>query len=310
MTKRADLEAALAGERLAARAARARRFEAVEGGGAGNWLRRALTAPGIYLPYVLSAKLGLARLYASPVKLFWGRRVRIPLADYDVLILSMYGGLYGSETPFTRFLIRTLGPGDVFYDIGANLGFYTYLALELAREVHAFEPVPSLAATIAANARLGESLTVNAAALSDASGTATFYTGRSTMVGTLDSAVAERLREAGKSAGAITVPLLTLDEYVATHTPPTVLKIDAEGAEGRIIDGGRTLLSAHAPTIAMEVWGKGNQWELSMHAVEKLRALGYRSYRLDEAGEPQPVAGDLSALLVPGGGENFLFKKS
>jgi len=39
------------------------------------------------------------------------------------------------------FLLKNLNPDDIFYDIGANVGYYTYLSGLLCKEVHVFEPI-------------------------------------------------------------------------------------------------------------------------------------------------------------------------
>lgn len=286
------------------------RFEEISGGGIVKQLERLVTAPRIYIPYLIYAKLGLSRFLRTTATLFWGRRMRIKLDDYDALILRMYGALYGAELHFARFLIKNLGSEDVFYDIGANRGFYTFLASELCKETHSFEPLPELAEVIEEGVRPDDAIFVNAAAVSDTDGTIEFHITESTMVNTINSEVAKHLATQDHVlTRTLTVPTIALDTYTGAHATPTFLKIDVEGAEGQVIEGGRILFSRNAPVIAMEVWGKENTWELSMRAVERLRALGYRSYRLDEEGEIHEVEGDLSERVIPLGGENFIFKK-
>jgi len=288
---------------------RARRFEYIEGGGVFKKIERLFKAPGIYIPYLLYAKAGMSRWLSSPIKLFWGRTVWFPLNDYDALILYMYGGR-GAELKLTKFLITNLKEDDVFYDIGANRGFYTFLAAELCKEVHAFEPMQKLADGIKKNVRAHERLIINIAALSEREGSVSFYTTDSTMVSTINAAVAEGFAGQGHSTTKkITVPTMTLDAYVAAHAKPTVLKIDAEGAEEQIIKGGERFFASNAPVIAMEIWGKENKWELSMGAAERLRGMGYRSFRMDDEGELQEAKGDLSVGVSPRGGEDFIFKK-
>lgn len=303
---------ALVSEQYKQRLEKVHRFEEISGGGMLKRVQHLLVAPSLYLPYLLYAKAGMSRWFWTTTTLFWGRQIRIPLKDYDALILLMYGGLYGDELKFTQYLIKNLGPNDVFYDIGANFGFYTYLAADLCRETHSFEPMPWLADVVKGNIRKNDTITVNATALSDTSGTTDFYiTDASAMVSTINpSVVAQYASLDTHTFKNIRVPTMTLDAYVATHTKPTFMKIDAEGAEEQIIRGGRDFFAANAPVIAMEVWGKGNEWELSMRAVDMLRNMGYQSYRLDTTGAIQKVDGDLSSLLAPRGGEDFIFKKS
>ncbi|MDP2676329.1 MAG: FkbM family methyltransferase, partial [bacterium] len=87
---------------------------------------------------------------------------------------------------------------------------------------------------------------------------------------------------------------VTLDEYVEHHTPPTVVKIDVEGAEENVIAGGDRFLRKHAPTISLEVWPTHSGGEISMNAVEKVRDLGYQAYRVNDAGDLILADGDLA----------------
>ena len=302
---------ALASTQYKRRIEKARKFEHVEGGGTIKHFQRLLTAPDIYIPYVFYAKAGMSRSLLTTMTLFWGRKIKLPLDDYDALILYMFGGLYVSELKLTKYLARNLGPDDVFYDVGANRGFYTFLAADLCKEVHTFEPMPELSENIKKNIRPSDTLVVNAIALSDTNASIDFYIMNSSMLNTINPAVVEEILSVHKHhvAKKMVVPTMTIDTYVQTHTKPTFLKIDAEGAEDQIIKGGTEFFSANAPTIAMEVWGKDNKWELSMAAAERLIGMGYKSYRLDSEGIPEEVHGDLSAVVSPVGGENLIFKK-
>ena len=147
-------------------------------------------------------------------------------------------------------------------------------------------------------------------ALSDTNGTIDFYIMESTMLNTINASVVEQLSSHDHTVSkTVTVPTMTIDTYVATHTKPTLIKIDAEGAEDQIIKGGSVFFSSNAPLITMEIWGKENKWELSMKAAERLRNMGYTAFRLDSDGEMQEARGDLSEKVAPIGGENFVFKK-
>lgn len=301
---------ALASEGYQKRLKKALRFETISGGGMLKSVQHLFAAPSIYVPYLFYVKTGVSRWLLTKATLFWGRTIRIPLRDYDALILYMYGGLHGDELKLTNYLIKNLGKDDVFYDVGANFGFYTYLASDLCRETHTFEPMPWLADVIRGNVRKNDTVVVNATALSDKNGTIDFYITDSTMVSTINASVVELYSSLHTHTfKKISVPTTTLDDYVAMHAKPTFIKIDAEGAEEQIIKGGSDFLSSNAPVLAMEIWGKGNKWELSMSAAEKLREMGYQSYRLDNDGSLQKVDGDLSSLVSPVGGEDFIFKK-
>ena len=311
--KRKLLMEKLGSETFKRRLAEADRFEQISGGGMLKRIQRLLTAPDIYIPYLLYAKAGMSRRYLTTTTLFWGRAVRIPLQGYDALGFCMFGGYGGpamQELKLVRFFIKSLGKDDVFYDIGANYGSYTYLAAELCRETHAFEPIAELAEVVRGNIHTHEDVVVNVAALSEVNGSISFYIMQSRGLSTMNTSVAElHSSHANGVFKRVTVPTITIDDYVATHAQPTFLKIDVEGAEEQVIKGGAKFFSSHAPIIAMEIWGKENKWELSMNAAERLRGMGYQSFRLTDQGDVQKIDGDLSAEVSPAGAENFIFKK-
>src|SRR5215218_2287703 len=61
------------------------------------------------------------------------------------------------EPPVQEALRRLLAPGDVFYDVGANVGFFTLVGARLVGEggrVVAFEPVPWCAHAVGRNIEL------------------------------------------------------------------------------------------------------------------------------------------------------------
>ncbi len=141
--------------------------------------------------------------------------------------------------------------GDIAYDIGAHAGFFTLLLSGLVGEegrVIAFEPYPANAARLARNldANSCANVEVRTAALSDHVGEVRFNAHNSTLEGSLaDGAWADDM---------MSVPATTIDVVVRDGSPPpSVLKIDVEGAEGRVIRGGRETIAAYRPRMIIEI---------------------------------------------------------
>jgi len=67
---------------------------------------------------------------------------------------DLYHLLMYREGPVQRFIEGVLRPGDVFVDVGANIGFYTILAALRGARVIAVEAVPLTAAVLRANVKL------------------------------------------------------------------------------------------------------------------------------------------------------------
>lgn len=190
----------------------------------------------------------------------WGQRWKIlcqtasgvPLAveptSLDVYLSILRDGAW--EPWIVRAALAALRPGDVFYDIGANVGC---IALEIAAaasvEVHAFEPQPRLAHAVAVSAKLAQLARVHvyAAAVGDHEGTIPLcLPGHS---------VHASIRTATRGERTILVPVLTIDGLVARGQlpPPSVIKVDVEGAEFQVLRGAQQTLQIHRPILLFEV---------------------------------------------------------
>ncbi len=259
-----------------------------------------------YLNY-LSARMGIFPKREARAATFWGKGVRLPLKDYAALMIYSCGILGPGEWRLTKFFIKNFRPEDVFYDVGASLGFYTWLAQELITEgeIHCFEPLPSAFGYLKANTAPSPKLFLSQTALSDSSGAACFYDAGSGGDSTLSSMSSAA---AGVKARSIDIQTLTLDDYVKTHRAPTIMKLDAEGWEDHILAGGVKTLKENGPTIVMEVWPERAGLKYPARAVEQLKNAGYRPFAIDSEGglaaaEPSPRA------LMSEHGWNFIFKK-
>ncbi len=147
--------------------------------------------------------------------------------------------------------LAILKPGDVFYDIGANVG---YMSLSVAQAfadgvlVHGFEPQPSLAYHAALSAPLNglENVQIYSCMLGETAGSADLYLSAHSIH------ASGITREAG--APKISCPMYRLDDLIASGAlpAPTLIKIDVEGAELNVLRGGSALLRDHSPYIAFE----------------------------------------------------------
>jgi FkbM family methyltransferase len=198
------------------------------------------------------------------------------------------------EPPVQEALRRLLAPGAVFYDIGANVGFFTLLGARLvgpAGRVVAFEPVPACARAVARNIELNgfSHAEIRAEAVGAHGGS-----GRLLVVG---EASWSHLSSTGRHADVrdeIDVSVVSIDELVADGAipPPHVLKIDTEGAELQAIEGMRATIGRHRPAIVCELHDTNAEF------CALIDDLGYVATNLDG---PHPVreAGPVHALAQP-----------
>jgi FkbM family methyltransferase len=173
-----------------------------------------------------------------------------------------------AEPELQRFLAEELRPGAVYFDIGANVGFFTLVGASVVGEtgsVVAFEPFPANAELLRRNVERNglRNVHVVEAAVAGHDGVGTLDPGGDDQAGSLSD------------DGEIPVQVVTVDDQVRRGTPPpNVMKIDVEGAEMETLKGAAATLARHRPTIVCEIHAVGPR--LDEHPVPRyLTELGY-----------------------------------
>ena len=180
------------------------------------------------------------RDYHFEVKTQFGALMKGTTSD----VIQRYIYYFGMWEPNVgAFLRARLRPGDVFVDIGANIGYFTLLGATLVgRQGHvvAIEASTSTLAQLKANVacnRFQDLVRCVHAAVSDCDGTATLYRGLSGNTGTASIVRAEG-QASERVPSAPLGGLLRPDEIECVR----VIKIDVEGAEWLVFNGMRPLL--------------------------------------------------------------------
>ena len=179
---------------------------------------------------------------------------------------------FEKEIAFVRRLLR---PGMQALDIGANYGLY---AMAIARAIGptgrlwAFEPASPTATvlrrTIERNA--ASNTTLLQLALSNRIGTATLHL--------QDNSELNSLSIAG-TGSAEEITLSTIDHEAERAGWGTIdfVKLDAEGEEVRILQGGSTFFAAQSPLVMFEL---KHSEGLNLPLLDAFKAYGYSLYRL------------------------------
>jgi FkbM family methyltransferase len=124
---------------------------------------------------------------------------------------------------------------DLAFDVGANHGEHTARMLNRGARVVAIEPQPSLAANL--RERLPDA-TVLAVAVGDTTGEAKLHLAQEgDQLASLDASWAENCPNPVTWEETLTVPVKTLDELIDEHGCPTLVKIDTEGFDHRVLEG-------------------------------------------------------------------------
>jgi FkbM family methyltransferase len=203
---------------------------------------------------------------------------RIPSAIY-------YFGVW--EPHLTRFLGDRLRPGDVFIDVGANIGYYSLCA---SRIVGPTGRVVAIEASESIYASLQRHIEINAAtnvrpvrcAVSDVAGELSVFRGPDSNLGSTSTFRTEETSEfEGTVQSAPLGDLLKLEEIKGAR----LIKIDVEGAEWAVAKGMRWMLGACPADveIVMEVAPDrlASQGHSASEILEMFRAHGFRAYALE-----------------------------
>lgn len=183
-----------------------------------------------------------------------------------------------SEPELQQTLSRLLAPRMTFYDIGANVGFFTVIGAQLVGpggKVYAFDPVPSNAEALRHNLVLNRMnhAEVVEVAVSSAPGRSQLRVAGETVLAHLVDVSSTRTED-----GDIEVQVTTLDHEVANgRKPPDVIKMDIEGAEIKALEGMGQTLETFRPTLIVELHGTGDAF------ATFFRDRGYEIRRLGEA---------------------------
>jgi FkbM family methyltransferase len=176
------------------------------------------------------------------------------------------------EAEFGKAMLDEVRPGDVVWDVGANVGFYTQQFVAKAGptgKVVAFEPEPSCYAILQRDC--ASAIAVNVA-LSDQAGEGFMEAHPQADAGT-HHIVGTRTNT------SIPIKLIAGDNYQGPY--PNVVKIDVEGFEDEVLSGmPRILADRRLRAIFIEVHfallERRGKALAPMHIERKLQALGFR----------------------------------
>lgn len=164
-----------------------------------------------------------------------------------------------------KMFIENLNKGDIIFDIGANVGFYSLLAAEIvgpSGKVFSFEPLPENFNYLKKHIEINgyKNIFPFQVAVSDKSGLAFLKIEGSNATGHFGS-------------GDIHVETISLDEWIKNNKLPipNFLKIDVEGAEFLVLSGAENVLKNHKHFIFLTTHGRG----VNKDCCQFLISLGY-----------------------------------
>ena len=191
---------------------------------------------------------------------------------------------------YTDIFIKLIKKVSVFYDIGANIGYYSLLAENENKNIKVigFEPAVGPLFYFKENIKINKfkNIRVEALALSHKQGEITFYEVKNKKYKYLKHNLAGEGNSGSKKIGRnfmpINVKTTTLDKYVENSKEVNIdlIKMDTEGTEHYILENSDNVLRLMKPIIICETLF--NKIELKL---EKLMcSYGYQFYNHTEIG--------------------------
>ncbi len=196
--------------------------------------------------------------------------------------MSRYLRAWGCFEPkIEKFILSNVRPDTVFVDVGANLGYFSLRVTTEYPDVQtlAFEPNSSLASLFRKSAALNgaeERIQIEEMGLSDEDGSC------SLLVDPLHSGLSRITQETTTDPSSSQIRMDTWDEWIQKNPislPVSVVKVDVEGAEMKVLRGMRDWLTKHRPMLVVEA----NDNNLSKYGSSQgelalfVKDLGYKN---------------------------------
>ena len=176
-------------------------------------------------------------------------------------------------------LKKYLRPGMTFYDIGANIGFFSLLAARIVGKdgrVIAFEADPEIAARLRVHVTRNNFPAISVEEKAVWLEASTVFFVRTDPEMSPDRGLGHVV--ASSTVDTIQVSAVSLDEYVRTAPAPDFLKCDVEGTEVEVFRGAQRVLREKRPTILCEMHSDENRRVL----LEEFSRCSYTCESIDE----------------------------
>jgi FkbM family methyltransferase len=197
------------------------------------------------------------------------------------------GSWEGLEKKLHKLRHSSVPQGSNVLDIGANIGAYTLMAAYYGFTVHAFEPlemnIALMKASLCANSAVVDEsrVTIHESLVGDQEGSCDVYqSGHSKGLGFMccgaeECAKVDKLNNKFQKS----MPILKLDSVLGPSVQGHIafVKMDVEGAECKVLNGGTKLLAApfHPDMIQTEVQPRGMKVCTAQEYLDRYANAGY-----------------------------------
>lgn len=179
--------------------------------------------------------------------------------------------------PELFYIGKSVKKGRRAIDIGANEGMYSYLFSQKFDVVEAFEPQANCTQLLSIyNKYHRQNINIHNVGLSNFCGTSTLYI---PIAEAADAQVVSGLATFTQIRGKqqqIEVPVYKLDDYQFEDV--SLIKIDVEGHESQVIEGGTEMISREKPVILVEIEQRHLEDKPIEKVFEQITALDYEGF--------------------------------
>lgn len=195
------------------------------------------------------------RDYPVPLRFWPERSLRLDLRSPDSLQLLRHG-CYPYQVAEERLAARVLQPGDVVYDVGANIGYLTLTFLHCVGpegRIHAFEPSAAAFGYLRRNVSPADPVELVCKAVGSREGSTVLVEYHSLALSSVEG-FGTPLSRKQTPRRSYPVEIVTLDAYHAGTggPPPRFVKVDVEGSEADVFRGMQRLLAEAQPILLFE----------------------------------------------------------
>tara|TARA_B100000886_G_scaffold335824_1_gene293515 strand:- start:15527 stop:16417 length:891 start_codon:yes stop_codon:yes gene_type:complete len=250
-----------------------------------NFFSRLIFFPSMVSQSILCfflVKLNLSFPYK--INTFWGKRMKVILPEVISSDLRRFGFI---EDSVASFIINNCSKGNTVIDVGSHFGFFSLLMSEVVGNdgnVHCFEPTPSTFSILKRNVFNMKNVFINQKAVLDKEIEIQLndYGLASSAFNSINNS-REKKRNYKFNQSKISVKTIRLDDYVLSNKlRPSLIKIDAESSEYRVLKGMDYILNKIRPILCIELG------DLNVDDVKSSREIinflikryGYKPYEI------------------------------
>ena len=285
----------------------------------GSKMQRLLYTPAKYIGVMFFRHIIyplIKKEYKLQTTLFWDEEMHIALpASTDIFLLRCKTD--DAEIRLTKYLIKNLRPADFFMDIGAHVGYYSLLSSLCVGErgkVITIEASPASFELLKKNVSKHKNIEAFNLALSDKEETVNFFEFPGyAEYNTMEPEQFEGKRWYNKRTYRKTgVEAMTGNKLMSNYVETaTIIKIDVEGAENRVVAGLVNYLSENDSVVVMEFVNAKRHNSHHIIADAILLTLGYTACHILPDGELEKIDGSTYKYVENTGleSDNIVYQK-